>query len=89
MDSEDCKKSKITCDKKCNGKASDIELDDGMYLIDITVKKGKVKIEKCQVQSSGQGTTSPIGGSEGSGEALECSCIEMKNGILPTVPGRF
>ena len=52
MNAKDCKKSKITCDKKCSGKASGVELEDGMYMLDIAVKKGKVTIAKCDVQAA-------------------------------------
>jgi hypothetical protein len=29
MNAENCKKSKIVCDKKCSGKDTDVELADG------------------------------------------------------------
>ena len=52
MNAKNCKKSTITCDKKCSGKASGVELEDGMYMLDIAVKKGKVTIAKCDVQAA-------------------------------------
>ena len=55
MNAENCKKSKIVCDKKCSGKESGVELADGdvMYMVDIAVKKGKVTIAKCDVDAPG------------------------------------
>ena len=55
MNAENCKKSKIVCDKKCSGKESGVELADGgvMYMLDIAVKKGKVTIAKCDVEAPG------------------------------------
>ena len=56
MNAENCKKSKIVCDKKCSGKESGVELADGdvMYMVDIAVKKGKVTIAKCDVEAPGR-----------------------------------
>merc|ERR1712106_335924 len=62
MNAKDCKKSKITCDKKCSGKASGVELEDGMYMLDIAVKKGKVTIAKCDVQAAPAPTGTGGGG---------------------------
>jgi hypothetical protein len=55
MNAANCKKSKISCDKKCSGKLSGVELEDGdvMYMLDIVVKKGKVTIAKCDVEAPG------------------------------------
>merc|ERR1712128_348596 len=38
--------------KKCSGKASGVELEDGVYMLDIAVKKGKVTIAKCVFQAA-------------------------------------
>ena len=54
MNADNCKKSKIICDKKCSGKAQGVEVEDGMYVLDIAVKKGKVTIAKCDVQATGK-----------------------------------
>merc|ERR1712198_831642 len=60
----DCKRSKMACDKKCNGKISGLELEDGNYVMSLMVKKGKVAIQKCEAK-----TTEPTGtgGGPGSG----------------------
>merc|ERR1719516_907824 len=36
-----CKKSKFTCDKKCSGKATGVEVEDGMYVMDLIIREGK------------------------------------------------
>jgi len=61
---KDCKRSKMACDKKCNGKISGLELEDGNYVMSLMVKKGKVAIQKCEAK-----TTEPTGtgGGPGSG----------------------
>jgi hypothetical protein len=55
MNAENCKKSKMQCDKKCSGKVSGLEIDDGdvMYMVDVVIKKGKVTIAKCDVDAPG------------------------------------
>ena len=54
-----CKNSKITCDKKCSGTIKGVELEDGMYVMDLGIKKGKVTIAKCKKEA-------------GTGETLQC-----------------
>merc|ERR1712106_935353 len=93
MNAENCKKSKITCDKKCSGKASGVELEDGMYMLDIAVKKGKVTIAKCDVQAApaptgtgggsggmGSGSASGNGGGGTGGIGSRCACVSMGMG---------
>merc|ERR1712123_171233 len=91
MNAKDCKKSKITCDKKCSGKASGVELEDGMYMLDIAVKKGKVTIAKCDVQappaptgtgggSGGMGSGSGNGGGGMGGIGSRCACVSVGMG---------
>merc|ERR1719153_2189960 len=63
-----CQKSKFTCDKKCNGNAKGIEVEDGMYVFDLAVKKGKVKVGKCK-KEEGSGPTGTGGGNGGNGGA--------------------
>merc|ERR1712198_107788 len=58
----DCKRSKMACDKKCNGKISGLELEDGNYVMSLMVKKGKVAIQKCEAK-----TTEPTGTGVGPG----------------------
>ena len=62
-----CKKSKISCDKKCSGKASGVELDG--YKFAILVKKGKVTIQKCEADGS----------TGGSGNVLDILVIELES----------
>jgi len=63
-----CQKSKFTCDKKCNGNAKGVEVEDGMYVFDLAVKKGKVKVGKCK-KEEGSGPTGTGGGNGGNGGA--------------------
>merc|ERR1712106_907191 len=99
MNAKDCKKSKITCDKKCSGKASGVELEDGMYMLDIAVKKGKVTIAKCDVQAApaptgsgggsggmGSGSASGNGGGGMGGMGSRCACVSMGMGGTGPVP---
>ena len=53
VDGSSCLKSKGACDKKCNGQANQVEIMKGMYLLDISVKRGKVMINKCEVTEPG------------------------------------
>merc|ERR1712123_29843 len=103
MNAKDCKKSKITCDKKCSGKASGVELEDGMYMLDIAVKKGKVTIAKCDVQAApaptgtgggsggGMGSGSGNGGGGMGGIGSRCACVSVGMGgtgpVTPTGSG--
>merc|ERR1711892_577184 len=103
MNAKDCKKSKITCDKKCSGKASGVELEDGMYMLDIAVKKGKVTIAKCDVQAApaptgtgggsggGMGSGSGSGGGGMGGIGSRCACVSVGMGgtgpVTPTGSG--
>merc|ERR1719431_510203 len=57
-----CQKSKWTCDKKCNGNAKGVEVEDGMYVFDLAVKKGKVKVGKCKKE---EGSEPGTGGGNG------------------------
>ena len=50
INEEECKNSKMSCDKKCSGKMVWLELEDGKYLMNIMVKKGKVSIAKCETK---------------------------------------
>merc|ERR1712106_961554 len=98
MNAENCKKSKITCDKKCSGKASGVELEDGMYMLDIAVKKGKVTIAKCDAQAApaptgtgggsggGMGSGSGSGGGGMGGIGSRCACVSMGMGGSGPVP---
>merc|ERR1711892_78803 len=97
------KKCKFTCDKKCSGKVSGVELEDGMYMLDIAVKKGKVTIAKCDVQAApaptgtgggsgggmGSGSGSGLGGMGGIGS--RCACVSTGMGgtgpVTPTGSG--
>merc|ERR1711892_726815 len=85
MNAKDCKKSKITCDKKCSGKASGVELEDGMYMLDIAVKKGKVTIAKCDVQAAPAPTGIGGGGMGGIGSRCACASVGM-GGTGPVTP---
>merc|ERR1711892_1118741 len=103
INADNCKKSKITCDKKCSGKASGVELEDGMYMLDIAVKKGKVTIAKCDVQAApgptgtgggsggGMGSGSGIGGGGMGGIGSRCACVSVGMGgtgpVTPTGSG--
>merc|ERR1712128_380504 len=88
MNAKDCKKSKITCDKKCSGKASGVELEDGMYMLDIAVKKGKVTIAKCDVQAAPAPTGTGGGsGGMGSGSASGTVPTGSGSGTVPTGSG--
>jgi len=62
-----CMKSKGSCDKKCSGVATGVELMEGMYVLDMKVKKGKVTITKCEVDTPETGTGSGTGSETGSG----------------------
>merc|ERR1712123_509538 len=84
MNAKDCKKSRITCDKKCSGKASGVELEDGMYMLDIAVKKGKVTIAKRDVQAAPAPTGTGGGGMGGIGS--RCACVSMGMGGSGPVP---
>merc|ERR1711892_208450 len=100
MNAENCKKSTITCDKKCSGKASGVELEDGMYMLDIAVKKGRVTIAKCDVQAApaptgtgggsggmGSGSASGNGGGGMGGIGSRCACVSMgMGGTGPVTP---
>merc|ERR1719334_361098 len=83
-----CKKSKISCDKKCSGKASGVELDG--YKFDILVKKGKVTIQKCEADGS-TGGSGPTGTGSGSGPMPpmmpQCACVSRGSGGPPTGSG--
>jgi len=83
-----CLKSKGGCDKKCSGAATGVELMEGMYVLDMKVKKGKVTITNCEVNTPETGTgsgTMPGSGSgtmpgagSGSGEGgmgSRCACV--------------
>merc|ERR1712106_195842 len=103
MNAKNCKKSTITCDKKCSGKASGVELEDGMYMLDIAVKKGKVTIAKCDVQAApaptgtgggsggGMGSGSGSGGGGMGGTGSRCACVSVGMGgtgpVTPTGSG--
>merc|ERR1711892_1525112 len=103
MNADNCKKSKITCDKKCSGKASGVELADGMYMLDIAVKKGKVTIAKCDAQAApaptgtgggsggGMGSGSGNGGGGTGGIGSRCACVSVGMGgtgpVTPTGSG--
>merc|ERR1719495_1991873 len=65
-----CQKSKFTCDKKCNGNAKGVEVEDGMYVFDLAIKKGKVKVASVK-REEGSGPTEPGtgGGNGGNGGA--------------------
>merc|ERR1719250_135993 len=63
-----CKNSKITCDKKCSGTIKGVELEDGMYVMDLGIKKGKVTIAKCK-KEAGSEPTEPGTGGGGNGGA--------------------
>merc|ERR1711892_539974 len=99
MNAKNCKKSTITCDKKCSGKASGVELEDGMYMLDIAVKKGKVTIAKCDVQAApaptgtgggsggmGSGSASGNGGGGMGGIGSRCACVSMGMGGTGPAP---
>merc|ERR1711892_1323495 len=97
------KKCKFTCDKKCSGKVSGVELEDGMYMLDIAVKKGKVTIAKCDVQAApaptgtgggsggGMGSGSGNGGGGTGGIGSRCACVSAGMGgtgpVTPTGSG--
>merc|ERR1719483_931676 len=78
-------KSKGSCDKKCSGVATGVELMEGMYVLDMKVKKGKVTITKCEVDTPETGTGSETGSETipgtGSGEGgmeetgSRCACV--------------
>merc|ERR1712123_49378 len=103
MNAENCKKSRFTCDKKCSGKASGVELEDGMYMLDIAVKKGKVTIAKRDVQAApaptgtgggsggGMGSGSGSGGGGMGGTGSRCACVSVGMGgtgpVTPTGSG--
>merc|ERR1712123_532680 len=103
INAKDCKKSKITCDKMCSGKVSGVELEDGMYMLDIAVKKGKVTIAKCDVQAApaptgtgggsggGMGSGSGSGGGGMGGIGSRCACVSSDMGgtgpVTPTGSG--
>merc|ERR1712123_109502 len=103
MNAKNCKKSRFTCDKKCSGKASGVELEDGMYMLDIAVKKGKVTIAKCDVQAApaptgtgggsggGMGSGSGSGGGGMGGTGSRCACVSVGMGgtgpVTPTGSG--
>merc|ERR1711872_192641 len=57
--------------KKCSGKATGVELEDGMYVMDLIIRKGKVTIAKCDKEEgpapTGPGTGGSGNGGEGSG----------------------
>merc|ERR1712123_115582 len=89
MNAENC--------KKCSGKASGVELEDGMYMLDIAVKKGKVTIAKCDVQAAptgtgggsggmGSGSASGSGGGGMGGIGSRCACVSMGMGGTGPVP---
>merc|ERR1711887_148200 len=77
-----CQKSKFTCDKKCNGNAKGVEVEGGMYVFDLAVKKGKVKVAKCK-KEAGAGPSPPTG--SGSGPAPTGS--GSGSGPVPTGSG--
>merc|ERR1719516_600014 len=94
-----CKKSKFTCDKKCSGKATGVELEDGMYVMDLIIRKGKVTIAKCDKEEgpapTGPGTGGSGNGGEGSGSgnggegtgASRCACVSKgMGGTGPSPP---
>merc|ERR1719495_2663460 len=92
-----CQKSKFTCDKKCNGNAKGIEVEDGMYVFDLAVKKGKVKVGKCK-KEEGSGPTEPgtgggnggnggAGSGSGSAGSSRCACVSKgMGGTGPSPP---
>merc|ERR1719309_1512359 len=87
-----CQKSKWTCDKKCSGNAKGIEVEDGMYVFDLAIKKGKVKVGKCK-KEEGSGPTEPGtgggnggNGGEGAGPS-RCACVSKgMGGTGPSPP---
>merc|ERR1712106_1035416 len=89
MNAKNCKKSTITCDKKCSGKAYGVELEDGMYMLDIAVKKGKVTIAKCDVQAAPAptGTGGGSGGGMGSGSGSGGGGMGGTGPVTPTGSG--
>ena len=45
------KKSTVSCDKKCSGKASNVELvGDNTYTVSFQMRKGKGRIQKATVE---------------------------------------
>merc|ERR1711942_215516 len=94
-----CKNSKITCDKKCSGSIKGVELEDGMYVMDLGIKKGKVTIAKCKKEAGSEPTEPGTGGGgnggagsgsgnggEGSG-ASRCACVSKgMGGTGPSPP---
>ena len=93
VDGTSCKKSKGSCDKKCNGVATGVELV-GMYLLDMKVKKGKVAITNCEVMVTVPPTLLPTGSGLGGGglegTVSRCACVAKgmggSNGSGPTLP---
>jgi len=95
----DCKRSKMACDKKCNGKISGLELEDGNYVMSLMVKKGKVAIQKCEAKTTeptgtggGPGSGPGNGGGSGPGSGMgggmggmgtRCACVSMGGGPMP------
>merc|ERR1712002_1371413 len=78
-----CKNSKITCDKKCSGTIKGVELEDGMYVMDLGIKKGKVTIAKCKKEAGSEPTEPGTGGSGNGGEpagASRCACVSKGMG---------
>merc|ERR1712128_295910 len=89
--------------KKCSGKASGVELEDGVYMLDIAVKKGKVTIAKCDAQAApaptgtgggsggGMGSGSGSGGGGMGGIGSRCACVSVGMGgtgpVTPTGSG--
>merc|ERR1719233_1965733 len=91
-----CQKSKFTCDKKCNGNAKGIAVEGGMYVFDLAVKKGKVKVAKCKKEAGSEPGTGGSGnggagsgsgnGGEGAG-ASRCACVSKgMGGTGPSPP---
>merc|ERR1711887_72980 len=95
-----CKRSVITCDKKCSGTAKGVELGD--WLLDLNSKKGKVRVLKCEKQEvvtagpvptgsgsggNGGGEGSGSGNGEGGAGGSRCACVSKgMGGTGPTPP---
>merc|ERR1719184_686980 len=92
-----CQKSKFTCDKKCSGNAKGIKVEDGMYVFDLAVRKGKVKVGKCKKEEGSEpGTGGGNGGNGGAGSgsgnggegagASRCACVSKGMGGTGPLP---
>merc|ERR1711963_992538 len=87
INKNNCKASKFSCDKKCNGAAKNLKI--GSYTFNLSSKKGKVSVSSCKAPpptTEAPSGSAPTGtGPTGSGSGMpgmmqHCACVAKQSG---------